>query len=163
MVNRPRNFEVLDPADVEALLASGVRPCICEGLGQKMDTIAEAAAYTPPWVRPHCLSHGDRPPVLHDLERFPRAQDSYSCDECRNGDHVHCRGEVRMTDWSCPCTCAQVSPEAHAEVRHEAKRNALAAVITEAIHHSMHVLDFEGDIPGMGLDIADALIEKRLA
>lgn len=163
MVIRPRNFETLDPDVVEVLLAYGVRPCICEGRGQKMDTIAEAAAYDPPWVRPYCLAHGDQAPAVNDLARFPRALDSYSCDECRNGVHVRCRGEVRLPDWSCPCTCAQASPDAHAEARHEAKRTALAAVIEEALADSAWVDALIGSAHDAALDVADALIDKRLA
>lgn len=159
------NVEVLDPASIAALLANGIPPCICEGLGKKMDTIEEAAAYRPPWVRDYCLSHGRRKPVLHDMDRFPGARNSYACDPCRSGDHVRCQHEIRLPDWSAHCACDGVAQDAHVEVAREAKRNALAEVIYASGQDPANawLSTVDGTPNSASYAIAEALIEQGLA
>lgn len=109
---------------------------------------------TPHWadLDSYCPVHGDKDTVTHDLARFPQALNSYACDPCQHGDHVGCQGEIRMPDWSNKCVCVETSPHAHSEVKREAKRETLAAVIEAVLIDPDHT----------AFDIADALIEKGL-
>ena len=150
---------------VELVEVHGYMPCICEGAAKDVGTLKEAAEIAPVWARAYCLVHGRETPRPHDMATFPQAQSSYSCDPCKNGDHARCQETVILTDWRHECTCHENSKDAHAAVKLDAKRTALAKVIyaTGQDQIQFWLPTTDGTPNSASYAIADALIERHLA
>lgn len=139
--------------------------CTCKKM--RKTTTESDGRIVPHWadLDRYCPRHGTRQAVPHDMVRFPRALDSYACDPCRHGDHVGCSHEIRLPDWSHPCSCYQASLDEHVASARLAKREALAeAIYAEgADQHDFWLTTIDGTPNSASYAIADALIEKRLA
>lgn len=59
----------------------------------------------------------DVPP--EELELFPQAVNSYSCDPCRSGTHNECNFRITAAQgdvWSAPCTCFDTAKNEHPHI-----------------------------------------------
>ena len=150
---------------VELVEVHGYKPCICEGAARNVGTLKEAAEIAPAWARAYCIVHGRATPKPHDMATFPQAGSSYSCDPCKNGDHVRCQERIVDISWSNDCSCLTAAKDAHLAAKHEAKRNALAEAIYAVADGQIQfwLPTTDGTPNSASYAIADALIERHLA
>ncbi len=153
---------VRDPGRAARLVQAGNhRPCICVN-GERFDTLEDAAGFVPPWARDYCISHGRLTPAQHDLERFPLSVNSYACDACKAGVHAKCQQLVRFPDWSHDCACFDHDKDTHLQVAQEARRDALAWVVHQALRDQKLVRS-GGYLNGsVSYAVADAILAAKL-
>lgn len=141
------------------------RPCLCRG-GENL-TAEQAVAHEPHWsaVNPYCPTHGNRTAGEHDLDLFPQALNSYSCQSCQHGDHLHCQPTIVYPDWRHDCSCHRAAAAAHVAVQRAAKRDELARVVYAAADGQTQfwLPTVDGTPNQASYAIADALLDGHHA